>query len=296
MSEPGVSHRAGFAALLGPPNAGKSTLLNRLLGEKLAIVTAKPQTTRSRILGIVTRPGSQILLLDTPGLHAATRPLSARMNESVAEVARECDVGVLVVDACRGWEPSHDVLLATLRARGIPVVVAWNKLDAAGAETKDPVLPAAAGEACVVRVSGHTGAGIGALLAAIETRLPESPPLYPEDELTDRPLRWLCAELIREAAFEQLDAEIPYGLAVEVLRFDESRPDGVALEANLLVARESQKRIVVGAGGRMVKAIGMRARKQIERLVGRRAHLRLFVKVDPRWSQSPRRMDELGYR
>jgi len=296
MTEDARAHRAGFVALLGPPNAGKSTLLNRLLGEKLAIVTPKPQTTRSRILGIVSRPHAQILLVDTPGLHESQRRLNVALNESVAGAAQDCDVAVLLVDAKRGWETVHDLLRARLQARGVPVLVAVNKIDAVAdrAQAVADALPDAA-LPCLV-LSARTGEGVAALIEAIEQRLPESPPLYPEDELTDRPVRWLCAELIREAAFECLEEELPYELAVEVIRFDEDGADVVRIDANLLVARSSQKGMVIGAGGRTVKRIGVRARRGIEALLGRRVHLALFVKVDPQWLKSARRIEELGYR
>jgi GTP-binding protein Era len=296
MAEDGeATHRAGFVALLGPPNAGKSTLLNRLLGEKLAIVTAKPQTTRSRILGIVSRPHAQILLVDTPGLHDSERRLNVALNETVSGVTQDCDVAVLLVDARHGWTAAHDTLLARLLARRVPVVVACNKADLL--PEGDPGCADLPEEApAPLRVSARTGEGVEALLGAVASLLPESPALYPEDELTDRPVRWLCAELIREAAFECLEQELPYELAVEVTAFDEGRPDLVTIRANLLVARSSQKGMVIGAGGRTIKRIGVRARKGIERLVGRRAHLDLFVKVDPLWLKSQRRLEELGYR
>jgi GTP-binding protein Era len=296
MSEDASGHKAGFVALLGPPNAGKSTLLNRLLGEKLAIVTAKPQTTRSRILGIVSRPAAQILLVDTPGLHDASRRLNVALNEAVSEAAQDCDVAVLLVDGRRGWEPAHDALLTKLRGRGVPVIVAINKIDVVVDREQALAVPLADASVPTLAVSALTGEGVEGLFEAIERRLPESPPLYPEDELTDRPVRWLCAELIREAAFECLEQELPYELAVEVVRFDESRPDLITIHANLLVARKSQKGMVVGAGGRTVKRIGTRARRDIERLLGQRVHLQLFVKVDPTWLKSARRIEELGYR
>ena len=289
-------HRAGFVALLGPPNAGKSTLLNRVLGEKLAIVTAKPQTTRSRILGILSRPGAQMMFVDTPGLHASTKRLNAALNDAVAEAAKDCDAAVLVVDALRGWQEAHDELVGRLQARGVPFVVALNKMDRCDDPSTIALPLEALGDATVVPVSARSGEGVDGLLDTVVDHLPESPALYPDDELTDRPVRWLCAELIREAAFEKLDQELPYSVAVEVVRFDESDPDRPVIHANLLVARDSQKRIVVGRGGRMVKAIGSRARARIERLLGTRVHLALFVKVDPRWLESAQRIEELGYR
>jgi GTPase len=289
-------HRAGFVALLGPPNAGKSTLLNRLLGEKLAIVTAKPQTTRSRILGILTLPGAQLLLQDTPGLHESGTRLNTLMNESVGDAIRDCDVGLLMVDRAGGWTAIHDRLLKDLRASGKRFVVVGTKGDLRDhPELAWPPARLAQGEEAI-SISGLTGEGVAALLESIIAHLPESPPLYPEEELTDRPLRWLCGELIREAVFHCLDKELPYAMAVEVIDFDEGRPDRIVIHANLLVERDSQKRIVVGSGGRTVKGIGMRARKAIEEWLQTRVHLQLFVKVDPRWLKSARRIEELGYR
>ncbi len=289
-------HRAGFVALLGPPNAGKSTLLNRLLGEKLAIVTAKPQTTRSRILGILNLPHAQLLLHDTPGLHDGGSRLNSVMNESVAEALRDCDVGILLMDRARGWTAIHDRLLADLRASGKPFVVAGTKMDLRDHSDLVWPPPGLSPSERWISISGLTGEGVSALLEAVVVHLPESPPLYPEEEFTDRPVRWLCAELIREAVFECLDQELPYAMAAEVIRFDETRPKQVVIHANLLVGRESQKRIVVGAGGRTVKGIGMRARKSIETLLGTGVYLELFVKVDPKWLKSARRIHELGYR
>ena len=289
-------HRAGFVALLGPPNAGKSTLLNRLLGEKLAIVTAKPQTTRSRILGILSRPGVQLLLVDTPGLHESRKTLNRALNEVVAETVKDCDVALLLVDLGLGWRPEHDALLEALRGQAKPVVVVGTKCDLAPSRATPWPPDAARGVAAVVSVSGRTGEGVAELIDRVAALLPESPSLYPEDQLTDRPLRWLCGELVREAVFECLGQELPYSIAVEVTRFDESREDIVEIDANLLVERDSQKRIVVGKGGSMVKEIGVRSRASIEKLLASRVHLRLFVKVDPRWLRSPRRLEALGYR
>jgi GTP-binding protein Era len=289
-------HRAGFVALLGPPNAGKSTLLNRLLGEKLAIVSARPQTTRSRILGILTLPGAQLLLQDTPGLHESGKKLNQVLNESVDEVAKDCDVALVLVDRGEGWTPVHDALLGRLRAAGKPSIVVGTKCDAADADGLAWPPAALRADEPALSISAQTGEGVAVLIERVVALLPESPRLYPEDELTDRPLRWLCGELVREAIFECLRQELPYSMAVEIVRFDESRADLVTLDANILVERESQKRIVVGSGGSMVKRIGIRSRRGIERLLGTRVQLQLFVKVDPKWLTSVRRMAELGYR
>lgn len=293
MAEPG--HRAGVVALLGRPNAGKSTLLNRLLGQKLAIVTPKPQTTRSRLLGILTLPGAQLMLLDTPGLHAGAQPLNLALHEMADEAARDCDVAVLLVDLGRGWEEPHAALWKQLRERGTPVVLAGTRSDRPEAAAAEWPPAGVEGAAAVLRVSARTGEGLEALREAIVAQLPRSPAYYPEDELSDRPLRFLAAELVRESAFEELAQELPYALAVEVVEFDESRGDLARIRADLIVERASQKRIVVGRGGAVVKRIGMGARREIEKLLGTRVHLDLWVKVEPGWSRRPRRLRDLGY-
>jgi GTP-binding protein Era len=291
MSEP--AHRAGVVALLGRPNAGKSTLLNRLLGEKLAIVSRKPQTTRSRIAGILSLPHAQLVLLDTPGLHAGNQPLNAAMNEMVAEAARDCDVALVLVDLTRGWEPAHEGLWQELGQRRKPRLLVGTQRDRAPRAVWPP--PALEGAAAAYGVSARTGEGLDALREAIVVRLPESPPLYPEDEISDRPLRFLVAERVREAAFEALSQELPYALAVEVVEYDEGRPDLVRIRADLIVERDSQKRIAVGSGGAVIKQIGTRARREIESWLDTRVHLELWVKVEPRWARKPKRLKMLGY-
>lgn len=292
MGEP--DHRAGVVALLGLPNAGKSTLLNRLLGEDLAIVTRKPQTTRSRILGVLTRPGAQLLLYDTPGLQRGSDALSGSMREAVDAVARDCDVALVLLDPARGWRPAHGDLLERVSAGGGQPLLVGTHVDVPEAAAA-PWPPEPAGGIPAFRVSGRTGTGVEALLDAVVARLPAAPPFYAEDALTDRPLRFMVAERVREAAYQELSQELPYAVAVEVRAFDGSRKDRVHIEADLIVERATQKRIAIGAGGRMVKAIGTRARRAIEPLVGRPVHLALFVKVEPHWARHARRVRALGY-
>ncbi len=287
MAEP--PFRSGVVALLGRPNAGKSTLLNRLLGEKLAIVTAKPQTTRSRILGVLTRPHAQLLLLDTPGFHDHPKALNRALNQIVLEVAEDCDVAVLLVDPVRGWDEGHEALRERLLRRGAAVLVVATQCDRPEAAARAGRVPAD------LRLSARSGEGVDALLEALVARVPEGPPFYPEDQLTDRPLRFLAAELVREALFEELSQELPYAAAVEIDAFDESRPDLVVIRARVLVERDSQTAIVVGQGGRMIKRIGSRARRGLEELLGCQVHLDLRVKADPRWSKHPKRLKSLGY-
>lgn len=289
-------HRSGVVALLGRPNAGKSTLLNRLLGEKIAAVTPKPQTTRSQVLGILTRPHAQILLLDTPGLHEGTKPLDVAMRESALRAATDCDVAVLLVDAGRGFEPLHGEWLARLAARRVPVLVVGTQIDRPDAARAPWPPPEAAAATAVLRISARSGAGLEELVDAIEARLPEGPPHFPADQLTDRPMRFVAAELVREAAFLELSQELPYRIAVEVILYDEKDPSLTRIHANLLVERDSQKKIAIGSGGERIRAIGVRARRDLERLLGHQVHLDLHVKIDPTWSKRPNRLKSLGYR
>ena len=286
-----AEHRAGVVALLGRPNAGKSTLLNRLVGQKLAIVSAKPQTTRSRILGISSLPDAQVLWLDTPGLHrgSSSKPLNRALNALAEAAAEDCDLALLLVEPERGLDPELERVRERLAERGASVLVVASKAD---------LRPRAAADAGVdFHVSGRTGEGVDTLLAAVVERLPIAPPFYDDPEqLTDRSLRWLAAECVREAVFEELGQELPYSTAVEIESFDESRPELVRIRAQLLVERESQKRIVVGTGGAQVKEIGKRAREALETLLETRVFLELWVKVEPNWAQRPRRLAALGYR
>ena len=288
MTEP--VHRAGVVALFGRPNAGKSTLLNALLGERLAIVTHKPQTTRSRILGILTleERAAQVLLLDTPGFHGGQKTLNLALNEIVDDVAGDCDAALLLVDPASGWDEEHAALRERLVARGAPVCVVSTKADR-------PLAKAPRALPAELTLSARTGQGLDALLDWMIERLPESPAFYGPEELTDRSLRFLVAELIREAVFEELAEELPYCTAVEILEFDERRDDLVRIRANLLVERNSQQGMVVGKGGAMIKRIGSRGREGIERLLDRQAFLDLRVKVEPRWSRKPQRLKALGY-
>jgi len=288
------AHRAGFVAILGRPNAGKSTLLNAILGEKLAIVTPKPQTTRSRILGIHSRPGAQLLFVDTPGLHESERAFNVALNEQAQEAADKSDAALLLVPLDEGWSEEHAAVAARLESRGTPWIAVGTKLDRPGAR-EAPWPPPGVSRKRAQRVSARNGEGLEALVEATAALLPESPALYPEDELSDRPLRFLVAELVREAAFEELEQEIPYQLAAEVERFDESREDLVRIAAHLILERASQKPIAIGRGGEKIKAIGIRARREIEKLLGVRVHLDLRVKVEPRWTRKPARRRSLGY-
>ncbi|MBW2245474.1 MAG: GTPase Era [Deltaproteobacteria bacterium] len=279
-------HRSGVVALLGRPNAGKSTLLNRLLGQKLAIVTSKPQTTRSRILGILTRDDAQLLLLDTPGFHESPKALNRLLNEVVDEVADDCDVAVILVEARRGWDEGHAALLERLKARKAAVVVVATQCDLGPPSERVPA---------DFQISAKTGDGIDAFVEALVGHLPEGPAYYDAESVTDRSMRFLAAELIREAVFEALEQELPYETAVEIEAFDESDPSLTRISATLLVEKKSQKGMVVGKGGQMIRQIGTAARHALAEMLETRVHLELWVKVEPRWTKRPNRLKSLGY-
>jgi GTP-binding protein Era len=281
-----AAHRCGVVALLGRPNAGKSTLLNALLGEKISIVAARAQTTRSRILGVLTRPEAQLLFFDTPGVHRGEARFNLAMTDAALRAAEDADVRVILFECGATWDAPEQ----RLSELPPPLVLARTKRDLA---PPSPV-PAPERFADTVEVSAETGAGLPELLAAIVRHLPEGPALYPEDTLTDRPLRFLAAEQIREVCFELLHEELPYAVAVEVTEWKETDED-VRILANLLVERESQKGIAVGKGGAMLGRIGTEARRRLADLVAKPVHLRLWVKVDRNWTRRPRRARELGY-
>ena len=297
--------RAGFCAIVGLPNVGKSTLLNRILGQRLVAVSPKPQTTRNRILGVHHGEGVQIAFVDTPGIQHGAGALRRFMREEALAAAGETDVALLVVDAAdgRGRAPARfeqedtAPLAAALRNR--PLVIALNKVDRVAKPDLLPLIAAWvawAPEAEVVPIAALSGDGVDRLLGAIAARLPESPPLFPEDTLTDRAERFLAAELIREQLFHQLGQELPYATAVVVESFEE-RPEkkDLLIGAVIVVERDSQKAIVVGKGGQRIKQIGIAARQALGELFECAVHLNLFVKVMPDWSRGDRGLRELGY-
>jgi GTPase len=288
--------RAGHVALVGRPNAGKSSLLNRLLDEPLSIVTAKAQTTRRNVVGIDTHDGVQAIYLDAPGLVDPAYLLHEAMLEEVRRALEDADVTVMVVDAAARPPDLSEEQLALVRRSAGPLVIALNKVDAA---TPDSHAAAEAWaqerfQAPVLPVSAETGEGVDALRAAIAERLPESPFYYPEDELSTQPVRELVAEFVREAAFEALDQEVPYGLVAEVDEYREgSRP--LYIRATMYVERRSQKGIVVGREGAQIRAIGTAARQRIEGFLGEPVYLDLWVKVLPRWRKDAEALRRFGF-
>lgn len=303
---PSGPHRAGFVALVGRPSTGKSTLLNRLLGQKIAIVSPKPQSTRGRILGISTTANHQLALLDTPGLHTRERGLSGALNDSAEQAARDVDVIALVVDAAArdDAEEESKALLRRLgpAAAGRPMALIFNKVDLIDKARLLPLIQswmALRSFDLVYPLSALTGDNVEGLPTALAALLPEGPRLYPDDVLTDQTERSLAAELIREQVYRLTHAEIPYSVAVEVEQFDESlretaRPR-VHIDAVLFVARESQKGILIGKGAEKLKSIGTSARREIEKLLGAQVYLGLTVRVEADWTESPAALRRFGY-
>ena len=294
----GDSRHCGFAALVGRPNVGKSTLLNALVGAHLSIVSPKPQTTRHRILGIATRPAGQILYVDTPVLHrGARRALNHSLNRAAHAAIAEVDVALQVVEAGH-WTDEDSSVHAALAEHARPRMLAVNKIDRQ--KDKRALLPYVAGVIerhpfnAVFYVSALRNEGLVELELAILERLPAREPLYAEDELTDRSERFLAAELVREQLMLRLAQELPYATTVEIEQFVE-REDGMAeIHAAIWVEREGQKAIVIGEGGAMLKAVGSAARRGMERLFARRVHLRLWVKVRAGWSDDASVLRRLG--
>src|SRR5919201_1764247 len=297
-------HRAGFAAIVGRPNVGKSPLLNRPLGEKLAIVSPKPQTTRSRILGIVTRPDAQVALLDTPGLHSARGGLNERLVEQALRTLAEADVALSLIGAgSTAIDTSTRKALEQVKAAGKPTLLVINKIDTVPRPQLLPLIDRWRREhdfSEVYPLPALTGENVDGLLDAIARQLPEAPPMFPADVWTDVPERELCAELVREQILRQTEQEVPYSAAVIIDGFDESEreagPRGlVRIAATVLVERDSQKAIVIGRGGARLKQIGTRAREQIEKLLGCKVFLELHVRVEKDWTRTARGLRRAGY-
>ncbi len=304
-SPPETAHRCGFVTLVGKPNVGKSTLLNRVLGEKIAITSSRPQTTRNRIPGVLSRPDAQLVFIDTPGVHRANRALNQYMVDVANEAMWETDAVVLIVEAGTGPEFAVGVsditheMLAQLAERDTPVFLIINKIDRVTPLELLPVIDAYRqlfDFKALIPISALKGDGIEPLLTALVEVLPEGPALYPADALTDLPERFIAAEIIREKLFRTLGQEVPYSTAVSIERWRDRSSDGmVEIQAVIHVERDSQKGIVIGKGGRMIKTIGTQAREDLQRLLGSRVHLELFVRVDKGWTRSPEQLRKLGY-
>ena len=289
--------RCGFVALIGAPNAGKSTLLNRLVGRKLAIVTPKVQTTRSRLLGIAIEGSAQLIFVDTPGIFAPRRRLDRAMVAAAWAGAADADETVLLVDAARGGDPDTMRILQRLKESGRRAILALNKIDLVRRERllglADELTRAFAFDA-VFMISGLSGDGVEDLKRYLAGAVPAGPFLFPEDQLSDAPERLLAAEITREQVFMQLHDELPYAVTVETEAWQERKDGSVRIDQVIYVQRPGQRAIVLGERGQRIKAIGARARGELERLFERRVHLFLFVKVRENWIDDPERFAALG--
>jgi GTP-binding protein Era len=290
--------KSGLVALVGRPNAGKSTLLNRLVGEKLAIVSDKPQTTRNRITGVRNFPEGQVVFVDTPGVHRPLHRLNVRMVDTALEALRNVDVVTAVVDVTEAAGGGERYLLDILREVRKPKVLALNKVDAVTKESLLPMIERHSRTGVfddIVPVSALTGDNVGRLESVLLAHLPEGEPLYDAEYLTDQPERFFVAELVREQVLQHTRAELPFASAVVVDRFEEPDDKGLLrLYCTILVERESQKPIVIGRGGEMIKAIGTAARRELERFFDTRVVLDLRVKVRADWREDDRMLDTLG--
>ena len=284
-------------AIVGRPNAGKSTLLNRFVGQKVAIVTSKPQTTRNRIQGIVTQPQGQVVFIDTPGVHEADSVLNRQMMREVAAALEGIDVLLLMVDAIRALPHEDALLLEKAKRFEGKTILALNKIDRIPKPKLLPLMDAfskAFPFAALMPISALRGDGCEELLEEVFKNLPEGEPFFPEDQITDQPERFLAGEIIREKAIQLTYHEVPHALAVIVDKFEET-PKLLRIEVTMHVERDSQKKILIGHKGDMLKRIGTQARKELESLLGTKVYLGLFVKVMPNWRENPMQVRELNW-
>jgi GTP-binding protein Era len=283
--------RAGIVTVAGAPNAGKSTLLNRIIGQKLAITSRKPQSTRDRIVGIHTTPDAQMIVFDTPGLIEPSYALQRSMRSTALVALADADVIAYIADARHGSPRSLSEVAGLDSPPRAPVVVVLNKIDRLDAAARAAL---AAEHPDAAFISAATGDGVPELLIRLNAHLPHSPFLYPDDEISTQSVRFFVAELIRETVLEQLHDEIPYSVACGVEEFREGRSP-VYIRAVIYVERESQKRIVIGAGGARIREVGQSARKKVEAFIGEKVYLDLWVKVLPNWRRSATALERLGY-
>lgn len=301
VKENKTTHKSGYVALLGAPNAGKSTLMNHLLKEKISITAPRPQTTRNRILGILTKPDFQVVFVDTPGIHAARDRFNKTLVETALAALSEVDVICFLIEAQTAARDVNQMIIEELCKVDTPAILAINKIDLV--RNKQELLPIIDKYKeymefrAVVPISALLGDGVNGLLTEIIELLPEGPNYYPEDYLTDQPERFLAAELVREKIFRLTHQEVPYAVAVTVEKFSEDEQRSrIEIEATVHVERDSQKAIIIGKQGLMLKEIGKQARKDIEALLGCHVYLGLFVKVQKNWRKNPRALAEFGYR
>lgn len=291
--------KSGFVAIIGAPNVGKSTLLNQLLGQKIAITSEKPQTTRHRILGVAHMPGAQLIFLDTPGIHRAKGPLNVRMVEVALKVLGDVDLVLFMTDAASPDDVSDEIILESLKKKNLPSILAINKVDLVNKEKLLPLMEQwdeAHAFHAIVPISALQRIQVDELAAEMVALLPEGPQYYPEESVTDMPERFIAAEMVREKVFRLTSQEIPYGVAVTVESFKErTEKNLIDIQATIHVERESQKPMIIGKGGKMLKQIGKQARVDIERMVGCKVFLNLWVRVQKRWTRDEKAIRRFGY-
>jgi len=297
LEEASNKYKAGFIAILGAPNAGKSTLLNKMVGQKISITSKKPQTTRNRMLGLITRLNCQYIFIDTPGIHRAKGVLNSKIVDSALSAISDADVILFIADAFRSDLKSENILLSRLNNIKKPVILALNKIDII---KKTALLPLIEKDfkdypfKSIVPISAKHGTGLDILFAEIEKFMPKSHMLFPEDAVTDMPMRFIAAEIIREKVFRYTGEEIPYAVAVTIESFKEyNRIDKIY--AAIHVEKNSQKGIIIGKNGSKLVKIGTEARKDIEKMTGKPAYLKLFVHVEKNWSNNTKALLKFGY-
>jgi GTP-binding protein Era len=292
------SFRSGFVAVLGRPNAGKSTFVNRLVGQKVAIVTSRPQTTRNRILGIMNRPDAQVVLIDTPGIHRASTALGRQMMAEVTQALEGIDILAVMIDASKGLTAGDRLTFEHAKQFRGPVFLLLNKIDRIAKPALLPLIEACSKEFAsteTIPISALTGDGVELALERLIAQLPEAEPYFPTDQVTDQPERFLAAEIIREKVMTSTKQEVPHAVAVRVESFEESAKL-VRIRAIVSVEREGQKGILIGRGGEKLKAIGTAAREELEEILGAKVFLEIRVKVERDWRQDPRLVQQLDWR
>ena len=296
MNQKAKNYHSGFVTIIGRPNVGKSSLMNRMIGEKIAIVSSKPQTTRSRIMGVLSRPEHQIVFLDTPGIHDPRTKLGEYMMHSVRDAMDGMDAVLVLFDVTHITE--NDLRVAEgMKEKKVPVILALNKIDLA---TPEQILAATAkaaeiGFEEIIPVSARTGDGVEELIKSLENHLPEGPQYFPEDMMTDQPERILCAEIIREKALRHLRDEVPHGIGVEIMKIEALSDKLTEINATVYCERAAHKGIIIGKNGTMLQTIGTEARLDIEKLMDTHINLKLWVKIRPDWRNNASDLKNLGY-
>ncbi len=296
MSQQDKTFHSGFVTIVGRPNVGKSSLMNRMIGEKIAIVSARPQTTRSRIMGVLTAPGHQIVFLDTPGIHDPRTRLGEYMMHSVKDAMDGMDAVLVILDVTH-ITPGDLEIAESMKTKKVPAVLALNKIDLVSPEQILAATARAAeiGYEEIIPVSAKTGSGVDELISCLQNHLPAGPKYFPDDMITDQPERVLCAEIIREKALRHLRDEVPHGIGVEIMKIETLSDHLTEINATVYCERDAHKGIIIGKHGAMLQTIGTEARMDIEKLLDTHVNLKLWVKIRPDWRNNASDLKNLGY-